>query len=326
MELPAVLRQAIDQMLDGVPLGALQQAAAILSQRYRSEMRDGRFHLAEEQAVQAYLAARMPATYAAIRASMEAVAEALPAFEPASLLDAGAGPGSALWAAADCWPGLQRAVLVEASQKVLDAGQRLASGATLPDAEWRIGNLLTGLGDTDRADLVTLSYVLDELAPATIAPLIERLWALANGLLLIVEPGTPAGWKRILEVRSTLIASGAHILAPCAHEARCPLIEPDWCHFSQRVARSKLHRLTKNADVPWEDEKFIYVAASRAPAPVQQARVLAPPRASSGKVELKLCCPDGTARSRLVTRREGSAYKIARKLDWGDTAPLDTEA
>ena len=110
---------------------------------------------------------------------------------------------------------------------------------------------------------MTLSYVLDELAPDAIGPLVDRLWALTAGLLLVVEPGTPAGWSRILAARDRLIAAGAHILAPCPHQEPCPLAAPDWCHFSRRVARSRLHRLTKGADVPWEDEKFIYLAASR---------------------------------------------------------------
>ncbi|TGT92956.1 methyltransferase type 11, partial [bacterium M00.F.Ca.ET.163.01.1.1] len=97
------------------------------------------------------------------------------------------------------------------------------------------------------------------------------------------------------------IAAGAHVLAPCPHEAPCPLNPPDWCHFSRRVARSRLHRLAKDADVPWEDEKFIYVAASRQPAVSRAARVIAPPKSGSGKVSMKLCDADGRAGEKLFT-------------------------
>ncbi|RWP03255.1 small ribosomal subunit Rsm22 family protein, partial [Mesorhizobium sp.] len=107
-------------------------------------------------------------------------------------------------------------------------------------------------------------------------------------------------------------------LAPCPHQAPCPLAPPDWCHFSRRVARSRLHRLAKDADVPWEDEKFIYVAASRDGLTSHQARVLAPPKSGSGKVLLKLCRDDGTAAERLFTKRDGADFKLARRLDWGD--------
>jgi ribosomal protein RSM22 (predicted rRNA methylase) len=49
------------------------------------------------------------------------------------------------------------------------------------------------------------------------------------------------------------------------------------------------------------------------------ARIIAPLRAGSGKVELKLCKSDGTAELVLVTKREGARYKQARRLDWGES-------
>jgi ribosomal protein RSM22 (predicted rRNA methylase) len=108
------------------------------------------------------------------------------------------------------------------------------------------------------------------------------------------------------------------VLAPCSHQAPCPLAPPDWCHFSRRVARSRLHRLAKDADVPWEDEKFIYIAASRTPAVPVQARVIALPRSASGRVNLKLCKQDGSAADELITRRDGERFMVARRVDWGD--------
>ena len=160
--------------------------------------------------------------------------------------------------------------------------------------------------------------MLDELPEAAREPLIKQLWTLTTDTLLIVEPGTPAGWKRILHARDILIQAGAHILAPCPHARPCPLAAPDWCHFSARVARSRLHREAKGGTVPWEDEKFIYVAASRQPGLRAEARVIAPPRASKAAVTLKLCQDDGYAADRVFAKRAGDSFKIARRLDWGD--------
>jgi ribosomal protein RSM22 (predicted rRNA methylase) len=320
MELPAPLRQTVDRLLEGTPLATLQQAARTLSGRYRAELRDGRLHMADDLAVKAYLAARLPATYAAVRASLDALAEAQPAFSPKTLLDIGAGPGTVLWATAGVWPNLERASLVEASAAVRKAGAWLAGeGALNVETDWIGADATLELDGLAPADLVTAAYMLDEIAPASLPKLVDRLWALTAGTLLVVEPGTPAGWQRILEVRRRLIEAGAHVLAPCPHEKPCPLSPPDWCHFSRRVARSRLHRLTKEADVPWEDEKFIFVAASREPAARHQARVLAPPKTGSGKVALKLCRPDGLAEERLFTRRDGDTFKHARRADWGDS-------
>ncbi|TPK98302.1 MULTISPECIES: small ribosomal subunit Rsm22 family protein [unclassified Mesorhizobium] len=318
MELPAPLRQGVDSLLEKVPLPALKQAAKTLSERYRAELRDGRLHMGEEMAVKAYLATRLPATYAAVRASLEALSEARPDFRPESLLDIGAGPGTMLWATTDAWPTLERAVLVEASAAVRKVGQSLAEGAIAVRADWVAGDATIDLDGVMPADLVSAAYVLDEIAPLSLPKLIDRLWRLTADTLILVEPGTPAGWRRILAGRQQLIEAGAHLLAPCPHAVPCPLTPPDWCHFARRVARSRLHRLVKEAEVPWEDEKFIYLAASRQPAPARAARVIAPPKGGSGKVVLKLCRPDGSAGERLFSKRDGDAFKAARRADWGD--------
>lgn len=336
MELPPGLKRAVDAALEGVAVADLARAGATLSARYRAEVRDGAWHLAAEHAALAYLATRLPATYAAVRAALSRVAEERPEFAPASLLDVGAGPGTALWAAADTWASCRTALLIEGSDTIRRLGERLTlplggAGEASIAVDWRSHDLLddapgplgavAGGGAADRRDLVTMAYVLDEIAEDRRAGLIDRLWARTGGVLVIVEPGTPAGFRRVAEVRARLIAAGGDILAPCPHGKPCPITAPDWCHFSRRVARSRLHRLVKGGDVPWEDEKFAYVAASRLPenpAGGSRARVLAPPRAGRGHIALKLCEADGGVALRTVSRRDGDAYREARRADWGD--------
>lgn len=304
--------------MEGVSTTQLAAATQTLSQRYRKEVRDGRMHLSDALAAQAYVATRMPATYAAIHAGLAAAAERLPSFAPASLLDIGAGPGTVLWAAQSVWPDLQSATLVEASASIRAMGQKLAAASGLQDINWKEADIRRGISSASPADLVTLAYVLDELEPADRSKLVDALWTATRGVLVIVEPGTTAGWRRILDARAQLIGAGAHIIAPCPHAHACPIAEPDWCHFSARVARSRVHRLAKGGEVPWEDEKFAYLIASRTPAVASPARVLSPPLGAKGRVELKLCQPDGQATHRLVTRREGDTFKQARRADWGD--------
>jgi ribosomal protein RSM22 (predicted rRNA methylase) len=319
MELPPLLRQAIDRALDGIALTDLAATAAALSQRYRGERRDGAFYVASRRDALAYVAVRMPATYAAVRASFDAIAEARPDFSPKTMLDIGAGPATALWAAADCWPALADALLIEASPTLRACGEELAAEAPLPHMTWRIADVASNTIDDAPRDLVTLAYVLNELAPDVRKSALERLWRLTADTLIIVEPGTPAGWQRILAARHQLIESGAHVIAPCPHARQCPLQAPDWCHFARRVARSRLHRQAKGAEVPWEDEKFNYVALSRSPAPAAGARVIARPRKASGRVTLKLCRPDGSAGDQLFSRRDGDLFKRAWRSDWGSS-------
>lgn len=319
MELPPRLRQAVDVALEGVAISDLATASKALSLRYRNEVRDGRLHIADEKLALAYIATRMPATYAAIHASLAAAAERQPDFAPQTALDVGAGPGTMLWAASAVWPELASVTLLEASPAIRAVGEKLAAAAGLAHVEWRHADVTRDGERLAPADLVTLAYVLDELSAEQRGRLVDRLWSLTAGMLLIVEPGTTAGWQRILDARARMIGAGANILAPCPHALACPIVQPDWCHFSARVARSRVHRLAKEAEVPWEDEKFIYLAASRGAAASRPARVLAPPETATGRVKLKLCQPDGSATHRLVTRREGDAFKRARRVDWGDT-------
>jgi ribosomal protein RSM22 (predicted rRNA methylase) len=323
MELPRALRRAVDQILDGMALSEIAAAAADLSRRYREERRDGKLHVATDRAVLAYLAVRLPATYAAVRASFAAIAAIRPDFAPVTILDAGAGPGTALWAAADCWPVMNDALLIEASPAFRTRGERLTAETGAQHIIWHTANIAAGDIDSAPRDLVTLTYVLNELAPGIRATLLDRLWQLTADTLVIVEPGTPAGWQRILAARGRLLAAGAHLVAPCPHAYACPLEAPDWCHFAQRVARSRAHRQAKGADVPWEDEKFIYLAVSRKPGVPQGAqsltRIIAPPRKGSGRVTLKLCRLDGTATDRLFSRRDGALFKEASRAAWGDS-------
>lgn len=319
MELPPRLRQAVDSALEGVAISKLSAASKALSLRYRNEVRDGRLHISDAKLALAYIATRMPATYAAIHASFAALAERAPDFAPRTALDVGAGPGTVLWAASTVWPDLQSITLLEASPAIRAVGEKLAAASHLAHIDWRNADVTRDAGRLSLSDLVTLAYVLDELSPEQGAKLVDLLWSLTSGVLVIVEPGTTAGWRRILNARTQLIATGANILAPCPHALACPIVEPDWCHFAARVARSRVHRLAKEAEVPWEDEKYIYLAASRDAASARPARVLSPPESGSGRVKLKLCQPDGTLAYRLVTRREGDSFKQARRSDWGDT-------
>ncbi|HEX4410914.1 MAG TPA: small ribosomal subunit Rsm22 family protein [Xanthobacteraceae bacterium] len=319
MELPLALHHAVDRMLDGVALSDIAAAAAELSQRYREERRDGKLHVATDRAVLAYLAARLPATYAAVRASFAAAADRRPDFAPTTFLDIGAGPGTALWAAKDCWPGVNDALLLERSPIFAAHGETLAAAFASTRITWRIANVAGVEFDAAPRDLVTATYLLSELASNDAAILIDAMWRATADMLVLVEPGTPAGWQRILAARTRLLAAGAHLIAPCPHAQPCPLPPPDWCHFARRVARSRIHRYVKSADVPWEDEKFIYLAVSRKTAARESgARIIAPPRRGSGRVTLKLCRPDGTVGERFLSRRDGVTYKDATRKDWGD--------
>lgn len=318
MQLPAKLKGAIDELLEQTRLAELEAASARLTRRYRAEKRDGTMHLNSRIAAHAYLAARLPATYAAVYSSLEYIRELIPDFTPQSQLDVGAGPGTALYAASQVFTSLTKATLVEQSEDIQHSGQFLSSKAVDFVPTWTRANItnLAACG-LSAADLVTLAYVLDELEPDSQDHLIDALWQLTHSILVIVEPGTPAGWNRLMHQRKRLLDAGAYMIAPCPHSNECPVKAPDWCHFSVRVERSRLHRQTKQAAVPFEDEKFSYIAFSKKAFNFDYRRVLNTPRRSAGKIDLTMCWPNGEKKSEIVTKKNMDFYRLARRCDWG---------
>ena len=288
--------------------------AAQISKTYRNSG-NSRIITSEADAL-AYALVRMPATYAAITACLNALLEVRADFAPVNLLDVGAGPGTASWAAAEIFSSLENFMLLDINAALqtlaLELGRehaRLAAMTCRRDPN--------ALDEAEPADLVIASYLIGEVGEAERRTLAERLWAKARDTLLVVEPGTPAGYERIIELRAQLIAAGAHVAAPCPHDEKCPLSAPDWCHFSQRLPRLRAHIQVKGTELPFEDEKFSYVVLTRNPAAKTFSRVLAPPVLNKVEVSAKLCTADGLKLAK-VPHRDKAAYAKARRWRWGE--------
>ena len=125
---------------------------------------------------------------------------------------------------------------------------------------------------------------------------VAQLWSRVapGGALVLVEPGTPNGSRLIRRARQRVLDSerdaaarrvsgvekgsekgsgdldldavDAHVVAPCQHDRACPMDGlPTWCHFSQRVRRSEMHRqmLPRGRGAQHQDERFSYVILRR---------------------------------------------------------------
>ena len=317
-DLPAELKAALDGKLRGFSRNDAAGRSATISKTYRDG--GGSSAIRSEADALAYALARMPATYAAVTASLNALVEIRPDFAPNSLLDIGAGPGTATWAAAAAFPSLQDFTLLDANDALRTLALDLARDSTrLRDIGYVRSDARAALAKADAADLVMASYMIGELGDAERRTLAELMWEKTRGTLLVVEPGTPAGYARIMELRGRLISLGAHVAAPCPHDGKCPLQAPDWCHFSQRLRRSRAHMQVKGAEVPFEDERFSYVALRRAPSVHRLSRILAPPDVTKASVVTKLCTRDGLVLA-TAPRRDKAAYSQARKRRWGETS------
>jgi ribosomal protein RSM22 (predicted rRNA methylase) len=317
-DLPAELRAALEAKLQGLSRIDAAARAALISRTYRDGGNSG--VITSTADALAYALARMPATYAAVTASLNALYELRPDFAPKNLLDVGAGPGTASWAAAEVFASLQDFTLLDANAALRALALDLCrDSARLKKMTYHRGEARAALADAEPADLVVASYLIGEIGEAERSVLAELLWNKTRDTLLIVEPGTPSGYARIITLRQQLISSGAHVAAPCPHDGTCPLAAPDWCHFTQRLPRLRAHMQIKQAELPFEDEKFSYVALTRRPVERHFARVLAQPVVSKVEVSVKLCTADGLSLAK-VPHRDKTAYARARRWRWGDAA------
>ena len=312
--LPGFVSGALHAKLENVSRTDLKARAQRMSDSYRGGGTSA--VIRSDLDALAYAIVRMPATYVAVRAALAQTAQIVPDFGPRTLLDVGAGPGTATWAACDAWPSLERATLIDDNPHLLALAQAMQASL---DISAQRSAMAAALPDAASADVVLASYVLTELPDASLRATLDRLWDKAERLLVIVEPGTPDEFKRILACRDALIARGAQIVAPCSHEGGCPLADgPRWCHFSARVPRSRDHLLVKDANVPFEDEKFSYLVAGKGFPPLDRGRrILATPKVDKSAVTLIVCTPD-VPEQRRVARGDKDAYRAAKRLDWGD--------
>ncbi|NJQ05226.1 rRNA methyltransferase [Streptomyces lonarensis] len=296
---------------------------------YRGRTPTGAPILRDRADVVAYAAYRMPATTSAVSAALGELAARLPGWSPASQLDVGGGTGAAVWAVAGVWPGERHVTVLDWAGPALELGRELADGGAGPrGTAWEKERLGPGL-ELPAAELVTISYVLNELTEEARDAVVDAA-AATGGAVVLVEPGTPDGYLRMRRARDRLTGAGMRVLAPCPHSGACPL-EPgaDWCHFAARVSRSSLHRRVKGGELPYEDEKFSYVAAVPAGWETPGAapgRIVRRPQQRKGQVLLDVCEPAGEVRRATVTKRTKDAYRAARDAEWGDTWPPAPDA
>jgi ribosomal protein RSM22 (predicted rRNA methylase) len=291
--------------------GSLAVKSAELSENYR------RRESSQSADLAAYLVTRAPATFASVSRVLRELALTLPDFKPASLLDVGSGAGSATWAAYTEFE-LSDIICIDNDQRFLALAEELARGSELPSlaaAHFLPGSLQAT--QLPQADLVTAAYVMAELPETEAASNALKLWHAARQAVVVVEPGTPSGFARIRRAREALIKAGAYIAAPCTHENACPMHGTDWCHFTVRLSRSREHMHAKQARVPFEDEPFAYVVATRERPARASGRILKPIVARKGDVGIETCEATGIMQ-RTVAKRDKAEYKRVRRATWGD--------
>lgn len=321
---PEQLQHILRNFTQSFSAAEIRDSQRNLAQRYRQGQ-----GLTTQAHRLAYLVTRLPATYQVISHILHRLAQ-VSSFDPEAMktaLDLGAGPGTGAWALQSYFPSLTQITCLEKDAEFMALAQKITAPLKT-DLSW-ISQDLIDFSFSKPHDVVLLSYVLGELKPHDQKQVVQKAFSLTEKLLLLIEPGTPAGYRRLMDIRRFLIQEGAQIVAPCPHNQACPLAQQteDWCHFAVRLERSPLHRYAKEGERMWEDEPYAYLVVSPSTdfLPVSPpACILKSPRLRPGHVLLSLCTPRGLA-VQTVSKKDKKSYACAKKKEWGDAWPEKKE-
>ena len=314
MDIPEGLKDSINRLLSENKVSNIIENAQTISNRYRKNDGKGKRLLTNESEAVSYVISRMPATYAAVYSVFKQI---LVNYDEkiTSLLDVGAGTGAGTWAVNEI-ENMSQITCLEREKSMIDIGRKLMKDTILDNAKWKSYNILQD-EIAEKADIVLTSYMINELPEQKRENAVLKLWQATNKLMVVIEPGTPEGFKNILNIRNLIKEQGGYIVAPCCCNDGCPIKENDWCAFYARVARSSIHRQAKGRNLGYEDEKFSYIAFSKTPVEITGERILRHPQINSGFVKVKLCTAEGI-QEKTYSKKDGEIYKKIKKLDAGE--------
>ena len=314
MDIPEGLKDSINKLLSENKVSNIIENAQTISNRYRKNDGKGKRLLTNESEAVSYVISRMPATYAAVYSVFKQILANYNE-KMTSLLDVGAGTGAGTWAVNEI-ENMSQITCLEIEKSMSNIGKKLMKNTALDNVQWKSYNILQD-EIAEKADIVLTSYMINELPEQKRENAVLKLWQATNKLMVVIEPGTPEGFKNILNIRNLIKEQGGYIVAPCCCNGECPIKENDWCAFYARVARSSIHRQAKGGNLGYEDEKFSYIAFSKMPVEITGERILRHPQINSGFVKVKLCTADGI-QEKTYSKKDGEIYKKIKKLDAGE--------
>ncbi|KAG0046662.1 37S ribosomal protein S22 [Gryganskiella cystojenkinii] len=261
----------------------------------------------------AYIAAMAPTTYSAIKNVLEEVHKRVPDLRPKTMLDFGTGPGTAIWAANQVWNDQSvHCTGIDSSMAMLETAEDIMESMADSNAEIKNVTFKPFMSHGPKAakyDVVMSAFALSELTtPALRKSTLEHLWQSTNDMLILIDRGTPSGFKILAEAREQILGldvgrfkskpkydawgvripeeptperEPAHVLAPCPHDKVCPMYaslsrDTQWCHFSQKLQRPDFLRKTKHSSENFEDAKYTYVILRKGTRPSYKPKVTPP--------------------------------------------------
>ncbi|KAI3652513.1 hypothetical protein MP228_001938 [Amoeboaphelidium protococcarum] len=242
--------------------------------------------------VVAYLASRLPSSYALHRRVLQELKDLDSQFTPQSVIDFGCGPGVGLMSTRDVWSNHKCNVLdeyygIDVSQQMLDAAEYFGQLPPLivhdnsSDSEHSSTTKLRleryiSLSDPKKYNLAICANLLTELPSDNSRRMtLDALWQKTGKYLVVIEHGSAEGFRIVNAARDYLLnrygpnaegelSESCSVIAPCPHSQKCPISSkqtddsPGVCRFKQRNGMSQLLINLKKSKSNFEDWNYSY--------------------------------------------------------------------
>jgi len=287
----------------------------------------------------AYLLYYWPVSFVQVSLALEEIRlrGAMPRLR--SVLDLGAGPGPASFAALE--RGAERITLMDTSEEALKAARRLMEN--LPGAEAELSAIRRDFEEDDSLeggpyDLIVACHSVNELWKGRADAMGRRRALLENaiarlsegGILLVIEPSALVTCRPALALRDLLLENaerrGLSCVAPCPGSFPCPIAaagEGRGCHSTWPWQPSgPVAALAKAAGLDRDSAKATWFALRKGPAAPAQpdspppvpatlaGRIISEPMLNkAGRVRYIVCTASG-----LATLSAKAADPLARSL------------
>ena len=306
MILPVQIQQKVNELFVGLNKEKLISKREQLTLKYKTSQAVNKsvFDSREDSAV--YAISRMPSTFAVIYTLINDLLKQDKIKNIGSVIDIGSGTGAVYFACKELFDDVSVS-LFERDKNMIEIFDKFETGENVKRFDFLKDSI------DESADLVMSNYVFSELNEEGRKTALKKMLDCSNKYVLIVDTGTPRTYENFMKIKKMVSEMGYRVIAPCNSE-KCGL-KNDYCQFYARVERSSLLKLSKSAELSYEDEKYFYLLILK---DVEldnedEKRVIRRPQIKTNFVELKLCSKNGVFDEKF-TKKDKVSYQRARKI------------
>ena len=306
MILPIDVQQKVNELFVGLNKDVLVSKREQLTQKYKTSQAVNKSVFESKSDSAVYAISRMPATFVVVCTLLKDLIKQEKLKNVSSVIDIGSGTGAGFFACREVFVDVDVS-LFERDKNMIDIFDKFETGKTVQRFDFLKDNINL------KADLVMSNYVFSELNEEGRRLALEKMLNSSNNYVLIVDTGTPRTYENFMRIKKMVFDMGYKVIAPCQNE-KCGL-KNDYCQFYARVERSSLLKLSKSAELSYEDEKYFYLLISKDDSGKfePEKRVIRRPQIKTNFIELKLCSNAGILDEKF-TKKDKESYKQAKKI------------